>query len=135
VGDVAGVDDQRRLLRQRVEEVDAPVERCADVGVGLLVEADVRVADLYEERLAERAGAFGVGGGLRECHGGEHAAGEREQRPGAAEGHARERLAARYLGTLVRHVGTPRFVYQGDSADAGFIPAQRASRVPRSAMS
>ena len=55
MSDVAGVKDQRRLLRQRVDQIDGPIQRAGYVRVGILGEADVRVTQLYEQRPAQRA--------------------------------------------------------------------------------
>jgi hypothetical protein len=52
LGDVAGVEDERRANRQAVEAVHGPLQGCGDVGIGRLVEADVAVADLGEHRRA-----------------------------------------------------------------------------------
>src|SRR5579862_2458797 len=48
VRDVARVDNERRLIVHRVDEVDRLVERPVDVRIRLFAEADVRVADLHE---------------------------------------------------------------------------------------
>ena len=51
VRDVPGVQRERRLLRQAVDQFDGLRQRAADVRIGVLAEADVRVADLQEQRL------------------------------------------------------------------------------------
>ena len=57
------------------------VERAGDIGIGVLVEADMGVADLHEER---RAGDVGFAIALPPRSNGMHAAREREQRACAA---------------------------------------------------
>src|SRR5207248_549858 len=47
--DVAGVQHERRSLWQRVQLCDGVLQRADDIGVRLLVEPDVAVADLREE--------------------------------------------------------------------------------------
>jgi hypothetical protein len=54
VRDVPGVRDQGRLLRHRIHQVDGPGECPADIGVGVLVEPNVCVADLHEQSLARK---------------------------------------------------------------------------------
>ena len=49
MGDVAGVNRQRRLDGHGVDVVDRLLERGRDVGIGFLVEADMRIADLQEQ--------------------------------------------------------------------------------------
>src|SRR5215471_18117692 len=95
MGDVSRVDDERRLLGKAVDDVDRAVERCGHIGIRLLVEADVGIADLHEERLTEACGALAVGARHREVDRGEYAPGEGEERAGAAKGEALERAAAR----------------------------------------
>ena len=46
--DVAGVDHERRLRRQRLDAADGLLQRALGVGIGGLVEAHVAVADLQE---------------------------------------------------------------------------------------
>ena len=104
--DVAGVDDERRLLGQAVDDVDRAVERSGHIGIRLLVEADVAIADLHEERPAETCGALAVAGRYREIDWSEDAPGEGKECPGAAEGEALERAAARGERGWVRHVAS-----------------------------
>src|SRR4051812_1120281 len=49
LGDVAGVQNERGALRQRVDLRDRLLQGCGDVLVRLLAEADVAVAHLHEE--------------------------------------------------------------------------------------
>ena len=48
VGDVTGVDDEVWLDGQGLDLLDRLEGRAARVGVGRLIETDVRVADLHE---------------------------------------------------------------------------------------
>jgi hypothetical protein len=58
------VNGQGRLQWHGVDEIDGLPERPGDIGIGVLVEADVGVADLQEQRNAgtDRRGAPGGGG-------------------------------------------------------------------------
>jgi len=49
MGDVAGMNGQRWLHRHGVHETDRLFQRARDVGIGFLVETDMRVADLQEQ--------------------------------------------------------------------------------------
>ena len=90
MGDVAGVDHEGRLLRQRADLGDRLLKRRQRVRVGRLVEADMAVADLQE----------GEGGGFRRLRLAEqaerfrHAAGDCPQNAGARPDHAFEGVAA-----------------------------------------
>jgi hypothetical protein len=50
VGDIARVDHQRRLFRHGIDQRDGLGQGADHVGIGLLVEADVGIADLQEQR-------------------------------------------------------------------------------------
>lgn len=67
--DVAGVHDELRLHRHRIDRVDRRLERAGDVGVSRLMKADVAVADLHELcgrcSIGERATGEDAGGGER----------------------------------------------------------------------
>ena len=52
MSDVAGVNDECRLLRQAVHPIDAASEHCAHIRIRLFIETNVRVTDLHEQRLA-----------------------------------------------------------------------------------
>src|ERR1700751_1180907 len=93
--DIARVDDERGLLGEAVDDVDRAVERADDVRICLLVEADVAVADLHEERLSESRSAPLVSGRHREIDRSKHAPGEGEECAGAAKSEALERPAPR----------------------------------------
>ena len=59
---VAGVYDELRLVRQRVDSVDRRLQGGGDVGICLLVKADVTIANLHEidrPRDAARQGGTG----------------------------------------------------------------------------
>ena len=56
VGEVAGVENQFRLLDGRVDLIDCHLQRAVDISVSRLVEADVAVADLNESEV----GGFGL---------------------------------------------------------------------------
>ena len=59
------------------------IERAGDVGIGVLAEADVRVADLHEQRSAALAAGARLRG-QREIERRQHPAGQGEERAGAA---------------------------------------------------
>jgi len=59
VADIAGVDEEGRLRRHRLDLVDRLGERGARVGVGRQVEADMPVTDLNKSKRAPRR----LGGG------------------------------------------------------------------------
>jgi hypothetical protein len=48
--DVAGVDCKGRQPGECIHQIDGTVERSSDVGICVLVESDMRIADLHEER-------------------------------------------------------------------------------------
>ncbi len=53
VGDVARVDDQRRLPGQTVHKVNRAAERAADIRIGVFRETDVGIAELDEQRCSD----------------------------------------------------------------------------------
>ena len=55
MGNVAGMDGERGLDLHRIDQRDGLLQGARHIGIGLLVEADMGVADLQEER---RAGGF-----------------------------------------------------------------------------
>ena len=55
MADIAGVNDESRPLRQRVDISDCAAQAAYDVGVRVLVEADVRVTDLDEGEVVFRS--------------------------------------------------------------------------------
>jgi len=125
VGDVAGVDDQRRLLGHRVDEIDRPAERSGDIGIGVLGESDVGVAHLQEQRLAERGEALLVVSGTGEIDRRECPAGEDEQRPRGAVRHTLQRAATRQVvRCLVRHDRLRVGVQEPYRRPVPLIPAQ-----------
>ena len=64
--DVAGVHDELRLPRQRVDAVDDAFQRSGNVRIGGLMKADVAVADLNEKRrVGQTGGANDTSGGQR----------------------------------------------------------------------
>ncbi len=64
--DVARVNRQRGPDRHRVDPLDRLFERARDVGIGFLVEADMRVADLQEQRHARGRRGIAARGGARQ---------------------------------------------------------------------
>ena len=52
MGDITRVDDQRGLHGHFVHKIDGLRQGAGDVRIRLLVEADVGVADLHEQRFA-----------------------------------------------------------------------------------
>jgi hypothetical protein len=94
VSDVARMNEERRSLRHRVHEIDGARERRVDIRIGILVEADVRIAQLHEQGTAEPGRALGVRGRGGEIERGEYAAREYEERACPAVGETAERLAA-----------------------------------------
>src|SRR5581483_8818790 len=89
VADVAGVDHERRLGRQRVHPGDGLFQRAERVRIGGLVEADMAVADLQER---QPLGFLG----LRFAHDAErmrNAAGNSPQHAGSDPGHAFQHFA------------------------------------------
>jgi hypothetical protein len=122
--DVAGVNDQRRLRRHAVDVVDCLGQRAIDVRIRFLVEADMRVADLHEQRLAQIGGSVFVGGGHGQVDGHQYPTRQCKQGPGSAVSHAFQRVAARQRHFVVGHI--PLQVScgsgEGDSQRRGFIP-------------
>ena len=91
MGDVAGVDHEGRLDRQRLDLVDGFFQRAERIGVGRLVEADMAVADLQEgERRPPPCGMRLADQAERA----RHAARDRPEHAGAGPGHAFQHLAA-----------------------------------------
>jgi hypothetical protein len=54
VREIAGEDDEIRLLRQAVHRGDRLLERVGGIGVGRAAEAPMRVAELEEEKILRR---------------------------------------------------------------------------------
>jgi len=46
--DVAGVHDERGLVWHGIDQINRPLDRPADIGIGVRLEADMRIADLDE---------------------------------------------------------------------------------------
>ena len=124
VGDVARVNGERRCLRHCVHEIDRARERRRDVGIRFLVEADVRVAQLYEQGTAEPVRALRVGRRRGDIERGEYTARKHEQRARPAIGETAERPAARRgIERVIRHGHLRGLgVRTEDSAWLEFIP-------------
>ena len=90
MGDVAGVDHERRLFRHRLDLVDGLLQRAERIGIGRLVEADMAVADLQERHPG------GLGGQRRvdDAERARHAAGDGPEHAGACPGHAFQHAAS-----------------------------------------
>ena len=84
VAHVAGVHDEGRRLRQRVDVGDRVAEAGDDVGIGFLAKADVRIADLHERQRIRR-GPCGRAV-ARRAERARHAAGDRPDDSGAGPG-------------------------------------------------
>src|SRR5262249_12878746 len=84
VREVAGVENQVRLLDGSVDLVDGDLQRTINVSVGRLVEADVAVADLNKSEV----GGFGLAFLRAEQPRTGYAAGERPDYSGAGPLHA-----------------------------------------------
>ena len=90
VGEVAGVENQVRLLDGGVDLVDGHLQGTVDVSIRRLVEADVAVADLNESEV----GGFGLAFLSAEELRAGYAAGERPYYSGAGPLHALQKAAA-----------------------------------------
>jgi hypothetical protein len=87
------VQEESRLHGHGVYEVDGLQQRGVDIGIGVLVKSDVRVADLNEQRLTREAAVVPIASGQNQVDRSKNAAREREECTGAAEGHALQGLA------------------------------------------
>ena len=90
MGDVAGVDGECGARLHRVHQRDGLFQGARDIGIGVLVEADMGVADLQEQRHAGRL--FGCR--LRQADRRQDAARQGEKRARAAKGQTLQRAAA-----------------------------------------
>src|SRR2546427_1212780 len=85
MSDVARVQDERGFHGHPVHQLDGLLEGARHIGIGFLVEANMRVADLHEQRGVERCRFAALG--CRECQieRGEHSPGEAEKGACAAK--------------------------------------------------
>src|SRR6185437_13633615 len=83
---VAGVDDEIRLLRQSIDAVHGSLQGRHDIGVGRLVETHVAVADLDE--VQSRSTSLAVLAAFEEVRGGNSFGGDGPQQSGAGPCHA-----------------------------------------------
>jgi hypothetical protein len=97
VGQVAGVDQEVRRLRQCVDLSDRLLERGGHVLVRLLGEADVAIADLDKREVARLCPCKG----FTERAGREYAAAGRPDEPRAGPGHALEETAPVHAVSVV----------------------------------
>src|ERR1022692_2772275 len=139
MGDIARMDDERGLLGHPVHDIDGLGEGPIHVGIRLLVEPDMGVADLHEQRLAQPCDAWLVIRGPGQIHRREDAACQDEQCASPAIGHAFERVATRLQQFIVRHGRPLKWWFRREDFPAhGFIPGlspifyYRASEAPRS---
>src|SRR6185437_11317884 len=123
--DVAGMDHESGLYRNRLDLADRLFQRALGVRVGRLVEAHMAVSDL-QEREARR---FGCRGFVNKPERMRHPAGNGPQHPGAGPGHALQHLApgrpAAVIVIVRRHGKSPcKCLFRGlDRPQARFIPA------------
>ena len=89
MADVAGMDHERRLLRQGIDLGDRLFQRAERVGIGGFVEADMAVADLQEGKATALRG-LGLAHDPERVR---HAAGNGPQHARATPGHAFQNLA------------------------------------------
>ena len=90
VREIAGVDDEIRHGRAGVDLVERELQRCGDVGVGGLVEADVAVADLDKGEVGLLFSVMRLAESARD----RNASGEGPDQAGAGPGHAFQKTAA-----------------------------------------
>src|SRR6266446_2612291 len=90
MGDVAGVNRERRLRQHRIDLGDRLLEGAKRVGIGRLVEADMAVADLQERH----AGGLGRLRGTDQSQRTGYAARNGPQHAGTGPGHAFQHPAA-----------------------------------------
>ena len=107
VRNITRVDDERGLLDHAVHDVDGLRQGAVNIRIGFFVKADVGVADLHEQRLAELGGALSVTGRYRQINRREHPAGQRKKGSGPAVGHAFESVATRKRVFIIRHIPSP----------------------------
>src|SRR5206468_8935922 len=81
---IAGVHDEGRRLRQRVDVGDRATQAPDDVGIGFLAKADMRIADLHECERIFRCCSWNALARRAECAW--HAAGNRPDDSGAGPG-------------------------------------------------
>src|SRR3974390_1750143 len=101
--DVSGVKDERRLRRHSIHEFNGSGQCPIDVGIGIFMKADVRVADLDKERRAQPGRFVAIRIGRRQVNRGEYSAGEREHRTGTSKGEAFQSVATRRRWWRTRH--------------------------------
>jgi len=122
VSDIAGMDDERGLLGHPVHEIDGLREGPVDIGIRVLIEASVCVADLNEQRLSQPRSTLFVSGRHRQLDRREDAARQGEEGAGPAIGHAFERVATRSQQLIIRHGGLLRWFRRENLRSDGFIP-------------
>ncbi len=88
VRDVSRVQGERGPVPHPVDQVDGGGERAVHIRIGILVKADVCVADLDEQGFAQRPLVLATTRGCGQVDRRENAATQGEQGAGAAEGHA-----------------------------------------------
>ena len=92
MGDVAGMEHKRRLLRKRLDAVDGLSERIDGVRIGGLVKAHVAVGDL--QKCESRSGHLGCRRAVEQPERLRHAGAHRPQNTGSSPNHAFEGMPA-----------------------------------------
>ena len=116
------MDDERRLLGHPVHEINGLREGPVDIGIGVLTEADVRVADLHERRFSQPGCTLFISSRHRELDRREDAACQGEEGTDPAIGHAFERVATRLQQLIIRHGRLLRWFSRENLRLDGFIP-------------
>jgi hypothetical protein len=102
---VAGVNEEGGLLGHPVQHCDGLIESAIDIRVRILVETDVCVADLNEERLPQPRCGLLIRSGHSQVDWREDTACQREEGAGSAKSHTLEGVAPRVHCLIICHVG------------------------------